>query len=79
MTSLLSIFKADHYSAIRQNELIKTMKRDKYTTTFAFRNGESLKQGSTTQRTLRKTSVIIRIIIIIIIIIRIRITPIIIT
>jgi hypothetical protein len=62
MASLPFIFRADHYSAIRQNEMIKTMKCDKYTTKFGFRNGKSLKQACTTQRTLRKTAVIIIII-----------------
>jgi t-SNARE complex subunit (syntaxin) len=68
MTSHPSMFKADHYSAIRQSELTKTTKRDKCTTTFGFRNGKSCKAGKHHRKNKQKKFVIIIIIIIIIII-----------
>jgi len=64
MTSHPSMFKADHYSAIRQNKMTKTTKRDKCTTKFAFRNGKSSKAGKHHTETRRKTFVLIIIIII---------------
>jgi hypothetical protein len=51
MTRLPSIFKAEHYIAVRENELTKIMKRNKCATTFGFRNRKSCNNNKNNNNT----------------------------